>query len=415
MWRSSFLTILLFLIKIRMALGGHACSWWPSTIPGVFDIENCKNPKLILGKREIRVNLKEVKAYNNSIVSIDNDTFCGAYNLKTIDLIQNVLEDIQVGAFVDQAKLTHLYLSGNRLKSLEVGTFDPLKDIRNIDLHGNQISVLEDETFVKNLYLKEVNLDFNKIFAIGTNAFSWEKLDKLQLKENMCVDFDISFADITIDRIKYLKQEFFCLDIYESHVTILRERTDSLSVAANDCTTSKATIQTKYEVCKNELTISKKAQCPKRTAKTNSHEILLGNCKNDLNEMNQNLTSCLNEKSKLVKAVEPLNSTDTLEGSLAGKIIDLFGPDATLLIFIGIIVLQTIIITLFVITKFYRKRSNSSNNQPQIPETINLNLAEYAQPRDFFRVSTDSHLYAEVGNGLKKGEPVYAEVDKSKR
>jgi hypothetical protein len=89
----------------------------------------------------------------------------------------------------------------------------------------------------------------------------------------------------------------------------------------------------------------------------------------------------------------------------------------SLLLLIGIITVETIFISiiLFVIIKFYRKRSNNLNNQPPIPGNVNLNLAEYAQPRDFFRVSTDSHFYAEVGNGLKKGESVYEEVDKSKR
>jgi ABC-type multidrug transport system fused ATPase/permease subunit len=124
----------------------------------------------------------------------------------------------------------------------------------------------------------------------------------------------------------------------------------------------------------------------------------------------------LNEIPKSIKTSES-NSTEKLKRSLAGEIIDLFGQEATLFTLSGIIVVETIFISiiLFVIIKFYRNRSNNSNNQPQIPGTINLNLAEYAQPRDFFRVSTDSHFYAEVGTELKKGEPVYEEVDKSKR
>ncbi len=201
MWQSSFITVFLFLIKILLALGGQTCK--PSVIRGVFDIENCKNPKLILGKPEIRFNLKEVKAFDNRISTIDNDTLRGAYNLTSIDLSQNVIEDIQVGAFVDQSKLTHLYLGKNRLKNLGVGTFDPLENIQKIDLQGNQISVLENETFVKNSYLREVNLKFNKIFAMGSNAFSWENLDKLQLKENICMDFEIDFS-IYEDRVYLL-------------------------------------------------------------------------------------------------------------------------------------------------------------------------------------------------------------------
>jgi hypothetical protein len=144
-----------------------------------------------------------------------------------------------------------------------------------------------------------------------------------------------------------------------------------------------------------------------------SHEIYLRKCQTDLRESSRNLTSYFKEIPKLIK-VDKSNSTEILKRTFAGQIIDLFGPEVTLLTLIGIIVLQTIIITLFVITKFYRNRSNNSNNQPPIPGTVNLNLAEYAQPRDFFRVSTDSHFYAEVGTDLKKGEPVYAEVDRSK-
>jgi hypothetical protein len=93
---------------------------------------------------------------------------------------------------------------------------------------------------------------------------------------------------------------------------ILRERTESLNLTANDCTTSKATVQTKYDVCKNELTISKKAQCPKTTAKTNSHEIYLRKCYSDLSESNQNLISCLTEKPKLIKADETTGSRSNL-------------------------------------------------------------------------------------------------------
>jgi hypothetical protein len=149
------------------------------------------------------------------IVSIDNDTLRGAYNVISIGLSQNFIGDIQVGAFVDQAKLTRLYLSRNRLKKLIVGTFDPLVNIQKIYLSGNQITILEDETFVKNLYLKEVNLNQNKIFAIGTKAFSWENLNRLELKNNMCVNWEFIF--LLSDRINSLSSKTYCFDIYESH------------------------------------------------------------------------------------------------------------------------------------------------------------------------------------------------------
>jgi hypothetical protein len=274
---------------------------------------------------------------------------------------------------------------------LKVGTFDPLENIQTIFLSGNQISVLENEIFVKNSYLSEVNLNQNQIFAIGKNAFSWKKLGRLHLLNNACVNFEFYFSAF-VDRIYIFRLRSNCFDIYESHKKILREITESLNLKAME----------------NEL--AKKVQCSKTTAEISSNEIY----QTALNDSYQNLTSCLNEIPKSIKSNES-NSTEKLKRTLAGQIIDLFGPEATLLIFIGIIVLQTIIITLFVIIKFYRKRSNNSNNQPPIPGTVNLNLAEYDQPRDFFRVSTDSHFYAEVGTELKKGEPVYAEVDKSKR
>jgi Leucine-rich repeat (LRR) protein len=227
MWHSIFLTVSLFLIKILVVFSGHACE--PSKIPGVFDIENCKSSKL--GRLEYKMSLKEIKAFNNRITTIDNDTFRGAYNLASIDLSQNYIEDIQVGAFVDQAKLTHLYLSGNRLKSLKVGTFDPLKSLWLIDLHGNQISVLENETFVKSSYLTEVNLNFNKIFAIGLNAFSWKKLERLQLKDNICVNSEFYFSAF-VDRFYLLTLQSNCFGIYESHKQVLREITESLNLTA---------------------------------------------------------------------------------------------------------------------------------------------------------------------------------------
>jgi hypothetical protein len=210
-----------------------------------FDIENCGNSELNLGQVSDRNKMTQLKAFNNTISTINYETFRGAYNLDSVDLQNNLIADILNETFRDIAKLTHLYISKNRLtklnvgafeglsslehlhldnnqlKILNVGTFDSLKNIRKINLFLNKLTLLEDGLFLKNENLFEINLNQNQIFAIGPKAFHWEKLERLGLKENLCADIERQFSTYD-DRISYLSRDTKCFQSYPHFIEIYK-------------------------------------------------------------------------------------------------------------------------------------------------------------------------------------------------
>ncbi len=225
-----------------------------------FDIENCGNSELNLGELDQRKKLIQLKAFNNTITTINYEIFRGAYNLDSVDLQKNFIADIPNGTFRDLAKLSHLYLNKNRLsklnvgafeglsnleylhlgnnqlKILDVGTFDPLKNVRKIDLFLNNLTLIEDGIFLNNKKLFETNLNQNQIFAIGQNAFHWEKLERLNLKEIFCADIERQFSKYD-DKTNYLSRHTNCIRNYPHFIELFKtgiESSEKLTHCSNE-------------------------------------------------------------------------------------------------------------------------------------------------------------------------------------
>ncbi len=68
----------------------------------VYNVENCGNTEIEIGDQNARASWTYIKAFNNQISRISDDTFKSAMELIQIDLRENKIEQISVGAFKDQ-------------------------------------------------------------------------------------------------------------------------------------------------------------------------------------------------------------------------------------------------------------------------------------------------------------------------
>jgi hypothetical protein len=62
----------------------------------VYKVENCGNTENELGDQNARASLTHIKAFNNQISRISDDTFKSARELTHIDLRENKIEQISV-------------------------------------------------------------------------------------------------------------------------------------------------------------------------------------------------------------------------------------------------------------------------------------------------------------------------------
>jgi Leucine-rich repeat (LRR) protein len=236
-----YLIILLFgLIFIRdTSANGWVCKNNPQkSIQNsiAYNIEHCENTEIDLGDER---SLIHVRAWDNQISKISDDTFKSAKQLIHIDLRENMIEQISVGAFKDQAKLEKLYLKYNKLTRIEVGTFDSLVELKELWLQNNQLSLIEKGLFDQNTKLEELYMASNKIIAIETKVFTkLNRIKSLTLKGNLCVNQDFTSNNF--------ERDFNCFENYEDSKPNLDEAdqrkdepTDHLreseSIGSTDC------------------------------------------------------------------------------------------------------------------------------------------------------------------------------------
>ncbi len=147
-----WLVILFSILNFLLVLGSLNCALDPeksilSHDESKFDIANCGNSELNLGQESERSKLTQLKAFNNSVATINYETFRWAYNLESVDLQTNLIADIPSGTFRDLAKMTKLYLNRNRLSRLNVGAFEGLSSLTHLFLDNNQLKTLDVGTF----------------------------------------------------------------------------------------------------------------------------------------------------------------------------------------------------------------------------------------------------------------------------
>jgi hypothetical protein len=331
----------------------------------------------------------------------------------------NFIADIPNGTFRDLAKLTHLYMSKNRLSRLNVGTFDPLKNIRKIDIFQNNLTLLEDGIFLKNEYLFEINLNQNHIFAIGPKAFYWEKLERLDLKENFCADIEIQFS-MHEDRLNYLTWHTKCIHFYPHFVEIYKMAIES-SEKLTYCKNETNFFQTEL---KNQTGLLKSCHVDMESIskKKGDLEIEIDDCKRaHVEEANklQELFWCKENKTLLTEKLEKINQKEVSnctsaidENKISYENILKENMSPPFIIFISIIILETV--TILIITICWIKKCKA---RPTFYDDVTAYYSSQIVP-PMLR-SRDSNLYATPYDidQLNVGPneiPLYAQVNKPK-
>ncbi|KAK6039731.1 leucine Rich repeat-containing domain protein [Cooperia oncophora] len=100
-------------------------------------------------------NLQQLNLRNNSLTSVDENTFASLRFMTTLDLAHNSLTKIAKRTFSHQTKLFWLDLSNNQLTGFEEGTFDT--KIANLLLDGNPLICDDDfDWFVRYLVTNRI-------------------------------------------------------------------------------------------------------------------------------------------------------------------------------------------------------------------------------------------------------------------
>jgi Leucine-rich repeat (LRR) protein len=259
----------------------------------IYNIENCTNTEIDLGAENAKASLNSIKARNNQISKISDDTFKSAKQLTSIDLSENKIEQISVGAFEDQGKLEFLYLKQNKLTRIEVGTFDSLLELKELWLQNNQLSLLEKGLFDQNTKLENLFLRKNKIIAIESTVFAkLNAIKSLTLKDNICTN--LNYNSNKFDR------DFNCFAKYESFFRPHLNRVEQCRTEKELCDQGYSTCQAKEDLLNKNL-----------SAKVN-----------ELSEVGKNLSDCQRdnttvhqEKDQLTEQLQiceskPENDTD---------------------------------------------------------------------------------------------------------
>ncbi len=412
----------------------------------VFDIENCTNTEIVLGNYHARASLNYVKAFNNQISRISNDTFKSATGLTIIDLRENKIEQISVGAFKDQEKLIGLYLKQNKLTRIEVGTFDSLTELKHLWLQENQLSVIEKRLFDKNSKLEDLFLDLNKIVAIDPTAFqnlNWQV--NINLFGNLCsndnfksIRFDQNFACFKnyepfkkqFDQFHQLELEKYSCEQGKSKcITDNNNLNDDLTAKLNDlsqcetslsgCETEKSSINrekinlaAKLESKESELReiLEEKSTC---LAEMDSKDRTLKEKLSELSKVSNNLSDCQRENVTIYQAreslIEQLQTCESRECPESPTQNESKKADISFYFLIGCVTVEFLIIILF-LWKFSTKNVNveqikpnnfSGESQPAVESHPNEHNLIYATldlkpPTNKTPIKTDEVIYSTV-------------------
>jgi Leucine-rich repeat (LRR) protein len=265
--------ILLFgLILVGKSVNGLVCKNDPGRkniqSDTVFNIENCANTEIDLGAESARASLVLVKAWDNQISKISDDTFKSAKQLISIDLSENEIGQISVGAFEDQANLQRLYLKQNKLTRIEVGTFESLVKLKELWLQYNQLTLLETGLFDQNTKLVNLYLNYNKIIAIESTVFvKLNKIKSLTLHDNICTN--LNYNSNKFDR------DFNCFKRYESFFKPHLDEFYQCRLERTACLKEKGLLKEKLsDLSDAERNLSKQLQCceSKKLSKSSSAE-----------------------------------------------------------------------------------------------------------------------------------------------
>ncbi len=416
---------------------------WISQSKNGFDIENCTNTEIELGNYHAKASLNYVKAFNNQISQISNDTFKWARELTYIDLRENIIQEISVGAFKEQGKLITLYLKQNKLTRIEVGTFNSLTELKDLWLQNNQLSLIESGLFDKNTKLENLFMNENRIVAIQSTVFqNLNQAQNIHLAKNLCSNenfkinsFDQNFACFKnyellkpyLNQIQLLKLKKDSCDEEKSNCIIqkdslnryLNEKSNELSqceTSLSGCETKKSSIDqekinlaAKLESKESELSqaLGEKSICTKEKGSKDRalKEMLnqLTNINNILNEYQRENITMYQARENLIGDLQICESKSTQNENKSTK------ADISLYILVSFVTVEFVIIIIFVwncLTKKGNVDQIEPNNvggesQPAVESHPNEHNLIYATldlkpPTNKTPIKTDEVIYSTV-------------------
>lgn len=121
----------------------------------------------------------------NEIWRIDGRAFENYPSLQWLNLAYNRIEMIADGVFKAVPHLKWLSLEGNLIKRIESFTFKPLLKLTELHLQNNRIDHVNPYSLTTTSRLEVLNLQGNRIRNIDILLYNLNKLDRLNLSNNL--------------------------------------------------------------------------------------------------------------------------------------------------------------------------------------------------------------------------------------
>ncbi|XP_040894582.1 leucine-rich repeat-containing protein 4.2 [Toxotes jaculatrix] len=194
-WNAALLAVLSLMVpalSMCQSTGPALGSAYPQNCPGVCSCTNqlskvvCTRRGLVRVPPNIPANTRYLNLMENSIETIQADTFRHLHHLEVLQLGRNAIRQIEVGAFNGLTSLNTLELFDNRLTVIPSGAFEYLSKLRELWLRNNPIESIPSYAFNRVPSLMRLDLgELRKLEYISDGAF--EGLQNLKyLNLGMC-------------------------------------------------------------------------------------------------------------------------------------------------------------------------------------------------------------------------------------
>lgn len=165
---------------------------------------HCNNLALIEPGSFDNMNLEKLTLNDNKLVKFDFQTL----NVQALSLHNNTINQIVKNSETN-VNIIYLFVPYNNLTSLDPLTFKQFKRIQLLTANNNFIQHLSSTIFQGMTNLTEIDLSSNKIKSIEKGAFYNLKLLKLDLSDNLLLEFDFQY--LTVYEFRITKNELSSL------------------------------------------------------------------------------------------------------------------------------------------------------------------------------------------------------------
>ncbi|XP_014003972.1 leucine-rich repeat-containing protein 4 [Salmo salar] len=194
-WNAALLTLLALTMVPALSVyqpAGLGAPSKPQNCPAVCSCTNqlakvvCTRRGLVRVPPGIPTNTRYLNLMENSIETIQADTFRHLHHLEVLQLGRNAIRQIEVGAFNGLTSLNTLELFDNRLTGIPSGAFEYLSKLRELWLRNNPIESIPSYAFNRVPSLMRLDLgELRRLDYISDGAF--EGLQNLKyLNLGMC-------------------------------------------------------------------------------------------------------------------------------------------------------------------------------------------------------------------------------------